>query len=180
MAQSEGKIVVDHGKSSLSDLWTKEDYLAIWLGFLVIAVCLIAYFGFGPKEEFARKITEANQIQQAEAARAPFKTIEWYQAENAKKLKASSTAAFGKFVTHWTKTPGKWETNPLDSFIRTEAQVKAINDKAAPAYEEAKAKAEAALSEAQQVQQGAAAANFQDQTLNEEAKAKIADWRAAE
>ena len=31
-----GDIVVDVGKSSISDLWKKEDYWAIWLGFLAL------------------------------------------------------------------------------------------------------------------------------------------------
>ncbi len=179
MAQGDSNVVIDKGKSSLSDLWTKEDYLAIWLGFLVIAVCLIAYLGFGPKAEFAQKIQDAKQVQAVEAEKAPFKTIAWYEADSAKKLKASSASGFGKFITHWTKTPGRWNTNPMDAFIRTEAQAKAMNDKAMPAYEEAKAKAETALTAAMQAEGTAAAAGFQDQTLNEEAKAKIADWREA-
>ena len=116
MAQTDSNVVMHDGKSSLSDLWTKEDYLAIWLGFLVIAVCLIAYLVVGPKAEFTQKIQEAKQIQAAEAEKAPFKTIAWYKADSAKKLKASSASGFGKFVSHWTKTPGSWKSNPVDAF----------------------------------------------------------------
>ena len=54
MAQ-ESNVVIDHGKSQWSDLWKKEDYLAIWLGFIIIAVSILAYTSFGPKEEFAAK-----------------------------------------------------------------------------------------------------------------------------
>ena len=50
MAQ-ETNIVVDQGQSKLSDLWRKEDYLAIWLGFLVSVVCIGAYFYGGSKDE---------------------------------------------------------------------------------------------------------------------------------
>ena len=32
MAQ-DSSVVIDHGQSRLSDLWKKEDYLAIWFGF---------------------------------------------------------------------------------------------------------------------------------------------------
>ncbi|HSL39595.1 MAG TPA: hypothetical protein VK857_04415, partial [Desulforhopalus sp.] len=81
MAQTEQSVVVDQAKSSWSDLWTKEDYLAIWLGFLIIATSLIAYFGFGPRAEFTQKIEAASQIQSVEADKAPFKTIAWYTAE---------------------------------------------------------------------------------------------------
>ncbi len=181
MAKAESNIVVDKGQSRWSDLWTKEDYLAIWLGFLVIAVCLTAYVGFGPKAEFAPKIEAAKAVQAAEKDRAPFKTIAYHQAgEDIKKLKASGATAFGKFMSHWTKHPGSWKTNPADAFIRSEAQAKSMNEKAMPAYEEAKAKAAAALSAATAAEQAAAAAGFQDAALNSAAEAQIADWRAAE
>lgn len=178
MAQ-DSNVVIDHGKSEWSDLWKKEDYLAIWLGFIIIAVSILAYTSFGPKAEFAQKIAAANEIQTAEAAKAPFKTIAWHKAQDDKgKLKGTSTA-FGKFVTHWTKHPGSWKTNPLDSLIRTEDQAKALNDKAMPKYEEAKASAEAALTAAVGAEEAAAAAMFQDQALNDAAAGKIKEWRDA-
>ncbi len=180
MAKENSNVVIDHGQSKLSDLWTKEDYLAIWLGFLTIAVCLIAYLGLGPKADFAPKIQEAKQIQALEAEKAPFKTIAWYKADSAKKFKASKTTGFGKFVSYWTSKPGKWKENPADAFIRTEAQAKVMNDKAMPAYEAAKANVAAALATATAAEVAAATANFNDQTLNAEAEVKIADWRAAE
>jgi len=180
MAQTETNIVVDHGRSSWSDLWTKEDYLAIWLGFLIIAVSLTAYFGFGPKEEFAEKIAAANQIQAAEMAQAPFKTIDWYNAEADKKKLKGTNSAFGKFATHWTKKPGSWKDNPLDSLIRSEAQAKALNEKAMPAYEKAKENAAAALVSAQQAEAAAVATAFNNPAQNDGAKEKIQAWQAAE
>jgi uncharacterized integral membrane protein (TIGR00698 family) len=177
MAQ-DSNIVIDHGKSQWSDLWKKEDYLAIWLGFLIIAVCYLAYTSFGPKAEYAEKFASLNQIQEAELAVAPFKTIAWHKAQDDKgKLKGTSTA-FGKFAIHWTKTPGSWKTNPLDALIRSEAQAKALNDKAMPAYEEAKGKSEAALALAVAAE-AAARTPFQDQALNDDASAKISAWRDA-
>ncbi len=176
MAQ-DTNIVVDHGQSCWSDLWSKEDYLAIWLGFAVIVACLFAYFNFGPREDYTQKIAAANQIQQAEEAKAPFKTITWYKAQDDKgKLKASGSA-FGKFVSHWTKHPGSWKTNPMDALIQTEEQAKAANEKALPKYEAAKAQAAAALSAAKTAELAAADASFQNQALNEAAIAKITDWR---
>ena len=180
MAQTDANIVVDHGQSSWSDLWTKEDYLAIWLGLIIIAVSLTAYFGYGPKEEFTAKINAANQIQAAEAEKAPFKTVAWHKAADEKKNLKGSSGAFGKFVSHWTKHPGSWKSNPVDAFIMSDAQAKAKNDKAMPAYEEAKAKSAAALTAAQEAEVAAGAAAFKDQSLNDAAVAKIADWRAAE
>ncbi|MBU0480546.1 MAG: putative sulfate exporter family transporter [Proteobacteria bacterium] len=181
MAQKDANVVVDSGQSRWSDLWTKEDYLAIWLGFIVVAVCLVAYLGYYPKADYTQKIDAAKQIKTTEASRAPFKTIAWHKAAgDAKKLKASKDMAFGKFISHWTKHPGSWKTNPLDAFIMTEAQANAKNEKAMPAYEEAKAKAAAKLSEAKSAEDAAAGASFKDPALNDAAKAKIADWQAAE
>ncbi|MDD2466360.1 MAG: putative sulfate exporter family transporter [Desulfobulbus sp.] len=177
MAQ-DGNTVIDHGKSQWSDLWTKEDYLAIWLGFAIIAACLFAYFNFGPKAEFVPKIEAANQIQQAELAKAPFKTIAWYKAQDDKgKLKASSSA-FGKFVSHWTKHPGSWKSNPMDALYINEAQAKAMNEKAMPAYDAAKAKEVASLATAKLAEDAAAVTSYKDAGLNSAAESQIAVWRA--
>ncbi|HCF05335.1 MAG: hypothetical protein JG774_301 [Desulfomicrobiaceae bacterium] len=171
-------IVVDRSKSQLSDLWTKEDYWAIWLGFVIIAVCLLTYLNSGIRQDIEAKIAAANQVQQQEAA-APFKTIAWYKAADEKKALKASGSPFGKFISHWTKKPGKWNTNPLDAFVKTEEQAKAEVAKAMPKYEDAKAKAEAALTAAKAAEDAARAANFQDPALNDAAKAAIAQWREA-
>lgn len=176
----ESSVVIDQGRSSWSDLWKKEDYLAIWLGFLLMAVCLVGYFYFGPKEAFTPKINAADKIQAEEKARAPFKTIAWYKAADDKsKLRASSGSEFGKFLGHWTKRPGSWSNNPLDSFIRTPEQAKALNEKNMPAYEKAKAAEETALQGAVAAETSAAAALFQNTQLNDMAVAQIKDWRTA-
>jgi len=179
MSEESSSVVIDHGKSQWSDLWKKEDFLAIWLGFIIICVCILAYTTFGPKAEFAEKIATANQIQEAELAKAPFKTIAWHNAQDAKSKLKGSSSAFGKFVSHWTKTPGSWKTNPMDSLIRSESQAKALNEKGMPKYEEAKGKLEAALAAAVVAEEAAAGAAFENQALNDEAAAKIAEWRAA-
>lgn len=176
----EGNVVIDKGASSWSDLWTKEDYLAIWLGLIIITVSILAYTTFGPKAEYAQKIATANEIQAAEAAKAPFKTIVWHTAQDDKtKLKGTDTA-FGKFMTYWTQRPGGWKTNPLDGFVRTEGQAQAINAKGQAAFEEAKAKTEAAFAAAISAEEAAAAAAFQDAGLNTVAADKIAQWRDAD
>jgi uncharacterized membrane protein YadS len=178
MAQ-DSNVVIDHGKSQWSDLWKKEDFLAIWLGFIIIAVCIAAYTTFGPKAELADKIAAANQVQEAELANAPFKTVAWFKAQDAKSGLKASGSPFGKFMSQWTKTPGSWKSNPVDAFIMTEAQAKALNEKGMPKYEEAKAKAAATLAAAIAAEEAASAAAFQDGALNEAAKAKIGEWRDA-
>jgi len=178
MAQ-DSSVVIDHGKSQWSDLWKKEDYLAIWLGFIIIAVCILGYTTFGPKAEFAEKIAAAKQTQEAELAKAPFKTVAWYQAQDQKAGLKGSSGAFGKFVSHWTKHPGSWKSNPLDAFIMTEDQATALNEKGKAAYEDAKGKTALALTVAVAAETAASVAGFQVGALNDAAKAKIDEWRSA-
>lgn len=173
-------IVVDDGRSRLSDLWTKEDFLAIWLGFLIIAVSFFAYFNYGPKDVFVEKIAAANAIQKVEAAKAPFKTIEWYKADMAKKgLKAAAVTPFGKFVKNWTAKPGKWKSNPVDSFMMSEAAAKAANEKGMAKYNAAKERTATALATATLAEGAAAAAMYQSDELNQIAETSIDKWRAA-
>ena len=180
MSEAQQNVVVDNAECKLSDLWTKEDYLAIWLGFLIIAVSLTAYFGFGPKAEISTKIEAAAQIQKAEAAKAPFKTIAWHTADDDKKKLKASSSAFGKFVSQWTKKPGSWKTNPVDAFVRSKDQAEALNAKAMPAYELARDKAKQALELAKTAEAAAMAAAFVDEGLNDKAGAMIKDWRDAD
>lgn len=176
----DSNVVIDKGTSTWSDLWTKEDYLAIWLGFIIIAVSILAYTTFGPKAEFAQKISAANEIQAAETAKAPFKTIAWHNAQDEKgKLKGTNTA-FGKFMAFWTKRPGGWQGNPLDGFMRTNSQAQALNDKGQAAFAQAQGQAEAALAAAIIAEEAAAGAGFQDEGLNNVAAAKIGEWRDAD
>lgn len=44
MSQENGTIVVDRAKSQWSDLWKKEDYWAIWIGFFILAVAMFTVF----------------------------------------------------------------------------------------------------------------------------------------
>ena len=88
MAENESNVVVDHGQSRLSDLWTKEDYWAIWLGFVILIAGMWLFLA-NPSPEFAQKVDKANAVMAAEAERAPFKTLAYYKAQDDKgKLKA--------------------------------------------------------------------------------------------
>lgn len=174
----DSNVVVDDGRSRLSDLWTKEDYLAIWLGFIIILVCIVAYWG--QKPDIEKKASEANQSQAFEENRAPFKTLDWHKAQDDKSRLTATRSSFGQFISYWTKRPGGWKNNPLDSLIQTEAQATAKNEKAMPAYQEAMKKASAAYRDAERAESYAAAMLFKDQSMNDEAAAKIKIWRDAE
>ncbi len=176
MADKE-KVTVTEG--GWRELWSTEDYLAIWLGFAVILFCIFGYLNYAPKADFAKKIAEANAIQTQEIERSPFKTIAWYKASDAKKKLKAKSSAFGKAIGHWTKKPGRWKTNPLDAIILSEEKAKALNEKYQPAFDQAKAKASEIFRAAQNAENLAATALFKDEQLNNEAKSLIGQWRDA-
>ncbi|PIE70904.1 MAG: putative sulfate exporter family transporter [Deltaproteobacteria bacterium] len=170
-------VVYDSGKQKLSDLWKKEDYWAIWLGFALLVIAMVIFFPRGP-EGFKEKIDAANATLSAEANK-PIKTIAWYKANDAKrKLKASSSPV-GKTIKKFTSKPHKWKTNPLDAFYLSEEKAAALKAKAMEKYDAAKIAAAAALVKAQVAEAAAAGAGFQNESLNKAAQGAIDDWRSA-
>lgn len=108
------------GGAKLSDLWLKEDYWVIWLGIVILILGLIIFLPQKP-EGMQAKIDQANATLKTESARAPFKTIAWYKAVDAKmKLKATGSS-IGKKIKTLTNKPHGWKTNPFDSFYKSQA-----------------------------------------------------------
>ncbi len=175
---SSSDVVTDKGVSKISDLWKKEDYWAIWLGIVILITGLAIFMPRGP-EGMQATIEKSNAAMKTEAERAPFKTIAWHKANDAKgKLKASDSAA-GKAIKTFTNKPHGWSTNPMDSFVMGKEQAEAKAAKAVPKYEKAAEAEKAALATAQKSEDAAAAAEFKDGSLNESAATAIGDWRAA-
>ena len=172
-------VVTDQGKGSTSDLWKKEDYWAIWLGFFILILGLIIYLPSGPSG-YAEKIEKANATLKAESEKAPFKTIAWYDAVAAKRKLRATSSGVGKAIKTFTGTPHGWKANPFQSFYRSKSSADASNEKAQPAYDAAKQKADDALAKAKTAEEAAAAAGFKDEKLNAETVSAIDDWRAAQ
>ncbi len=182
MAQQNSDVVIDKAQSSLSDLWKKEDYWAIWLGLIFIALGLYLYVFSFPAENkkvALEKIAAAETIMAQEAARAPFKTVAWYEAQNSKKVKFAPTA-FGAAIKDYMKSPARWSNNPMAAFMLSQEQADAINEAAAPKAAKAKALAAEAKAMALLAENAAALAQFKNADLNAVADAKITDWRGAE
>ena len=178
MNENQEQAVVDSGKGSLSDLWKKEDYWAIWLGFFLLILGMIIYFPNAPKGA-EEQIAKANATLKAEAQRAPFKTIAWYDASDSKKKPRATNSDIGKWIRKFTSNTHGWKANPLDAFYKSKAAADAANAKAKPKYEEAKKVAVAALAKAKAAEAAAGAAGFKDEKLNAGAVSDIAAWRSA-
>lgn len=171
-------VIVDKGTASWSDLWKKEDYWAIWLGVVVLILGLICFLPAKPKG-MDETIAKSNAVMESEASRAPFKTVEWYKAQDAKKKLRATSSEAGKFFRKWMAHPGDWSTNISESFIMSQKRADTLNAANMPKYEAAKAKEADALSAAVAAEEAAAAALFQDAALNAAAEDKIDSWRKA-
>ena len=178
MAQGNGDIVQDVGKWEWKELWTKEDWWAVWLGFAILLLGIIFYFpNAGALKE---KIDAANAKYSVEATKTnKFKTIGHYQLSDAKKKVKARSNAFGKFMKTFSSYPHKWSTNPIEAFYLSDEAAAAKSAKGQPAYEKAKAAEEAAFEAAKEAEAAAEAAGFNDPALNETAKEKINAWRDA-
>ncbi len=171
-------IVYDRAQSRLSDLWTKEDYWAIWLGF-VIALAAAAVIFFAQKPALEEQIQKANAVLETEKNRAPFKTIAFYNAVAAKsKLSARSTGP-AKFLSDFIKTPQRWSGSPSLAFMMSKAEADAKNAAGEAKKTETAAKAQAALAAAQVAEKAAAEAGFKDNALNGAAQKAIDAWQKA-
>ena len=179
MADDSTNIVRDKAQSKLSDLWTKEDYWAIWLGlFLTLVVAWFVYLG--QKPAFEEKFTALNNTLKVEQAKAPFKTIAFYNAVDAKGRLRARNSESGQTLSWLMTLPNRWSDNPMVSFIQTKAQADAKNAAGKAKADAAAARVAPALENAKAAEAAAAAAEFKDEALNGAAKTAIDAWRSAQ
>ena len=175
--EQNNEVVVDRAKSQWSDLWKKEDYWAIWIGFFFLIVA--AWLCFGQRPALEAKFNEYETIIKAEESK-PFKTIEWYKATAAQKNVQAQKQSQVADVIAYLKTPARWTDNPLDALMMDQARADERNATLKPKVEAAKQAAAEALATAKVAQDAAAAAGYQDAGLNDAAKAAIDSWQSAE
>jgi len=172
------EVVIDQAKGKISDLWKKEDYWAIWLGFILLIIGMLIFLP-RPPAEMHQKISKANSALETEAARAPFKTIEWYKASDSKNKIKATGGSYSKKISTFLSKPHGWTGNLVKAFVMGEDEAAAKKAKAVVKYEAAKEKTAGALTKAKEAQAAAAAAQFKDVQLNTAAKGAIDAWRDA-
>ncbi|RJQ51469.1 MAG: putative sulfate exporter family transporter [Desulfobacteraceae bacterium] len=172
------EVVIDHGKGSISDLWKKEDYWAIWLGLFILALGLLIFVS-NPPANMDENFAKYNGIMAQEAKQAPFKTLAWHQASMAKRRIRATGESYAKQFQKLFAAPSSWTGNPIDSLYRGKSETDAMNAKGMPAFEKAKAAEAAALANAKTAEKSAADAGFKEQALNEKAKTQIDQWLKA-
>lgn len=179
MAEQKGsQVVVDVGKWEWSEMWKKEDWWAVWLGFFILLTGVIIYFPHS--SDMQAKLSEIEGKYLADAQKTDkFRTIGWYQLNDARKGVKAKNIDAGKWLSNFSKKPRSWKSNPVDAFVMSKNAADAKNAAAMPKYEAAQATEKEAFAAAQAAEAAAEAAGFNDTTLNEAAKASIADWRDA-
>jgi len=171
--QEEVKI---EGGSRWSELYKTEDYWAIWLGLAIIAAGLVIFLP-RPPEDMKKKIKQNNAIMAAQMKEAGFRTIAFFEAEDAKKKLKATDGALAKKVKPYTGKPHGWKTNPIEAFVVTDARAEEKKAAAQKKYDEKKKAADDAKALALAAETTARDAGFKDDAKNKQAAQAIADWR---
>ncbi|MCG8564326.1 MAG: YeiH family protein, partial [Desulfobacterales bacterium] len=176
---SEGtQVVRDIGRWEWSEMWKKEDWWAIWLGFIILIAGMLIYF---PQAgNMKAKLIKAEAKYSAAAHRTDaFKTIAWYQMSDAKSKVKAMDIPLGKWLKTLSKKTHKWASNPLDAFYMSQGAADVKKAKAQEKYEAAKVKTGVALTAALAAETAAEEAGFREAHLNDTAKERIKEWRNA-
>jgi uncharacterized membrane protein YadS len=169
-------VVLDESpKKGFSELFKSEDYWAIWLGAVVLLIGLFLYVVLGPVTDARQKIDEYNAVMAAEAQRAPFKTMAWHQAREAKE-KVTTRSESAKILEQYLARPGRWDTSPAASFYLSPEEAKAVSEANKPKFEAAQKEREEAEAKAKIAEADAAAAGYKDAALNAQAGSQIDAW----
>ena len=162
-----------------SFLLKHEDYWAIWLGAIILIFSMFIFFGNSPAN-MDKIIADSNATMKAEAEKAPFKTMAWFDANAAKTNLKGSSAPLAKSVTKYFAVPATWSNdNPMKSFFLSDSDAKAKSAASADKYAQAKAATAKAKDAASVAEKAASSAGFKDTALNKEADTKIAAWQKA-
>ena len=165
-------------RSGWAELFTTEDYWAIWLGFFLIVIGMLFFLPHPPKG-MRQAIEQANATMQEQADAAPFKTVAWHQANDQKAGIKSTSMTFARRLAKYLHKPHKWKTNPLDSFYVSAPQAQIARDKAQAKYDTAKTQTDLHLAAALKAEDAARTAEFKNTALNEKAGLAIDQWRKA-
>jgi uncharacterized membrane protein YadS len=178
MAEASENIVTDIGKWEWSELWKKEDWWAIWLGFIILIAGMVVYFPYsGDMKEMLNK-ADATYGVRAERTTA-IKTIAWYKLTDAKNKAEARKIPAGKWLANFTHKTHAWSNNPMDAFFMGKEKAEAKAAAAKVKYAEKKALEKTTFAAALVAETLAEAAGFNNEALNDKATKAISSWRDA-
>ncbi|SDB22219.1 Uncharacterized membrane protein YadS [Desulfonatronum thiosulfatophilum] len=177
MAENQVDNVVTETKIPMTtQMYTTEDWWAIWLAGIILILAMIAAMAARPNVE---SMAEYRAIMEQEQEMAGFRTIAYTEAEARLNAVRARDSGFLKTINDLMARPGRWSTNPLDSLYRSEsaaAEIRAANQER---LEQATERLNVARANAEEAENRAREANFQNTQLNQEARALLGEWRAA-
>ena len=161
-------------KETILDLFKFEDYWAILLATIILIFCTIIYMG-SDSQSVLGKTEVYNSIMKTEGERAPFKTVQWHEAQFDKNSLAIKTSTTEKVKSILGK-PKKWVTNPIESIYLSESAAKVKGAPFIQQYEDLKK--ETALLKNQALAATALAEEkaFADTSLNKNENKSIDKW----
>jgi uncharacterized membrane protein YadS len=168
-------IVQDVGRWEWKEMWTKEDWWAVWLGFAILILGMIFYFPTAGANKAKLEGIKAKFSQEMKTDK--FRTVGYYNLSDAKKKVKANSNTMGKFMKKFATKPHKWSANPIQAFYMSDEAAADKASKAQPKYDQAKTTEKAALAAAVSAEAEAEAAGFSDEMLNNKAKNAIDDWR---
>ncbi|MCS5566163.1 MAG: YeiH family protein, partial [Methylococcales bacterium] len=155
--------------------WLKsEDYWAIWLGLTLLVVGLLIYWP-SPPDSFRRSVDQYNAIMAEESAKAPFQTLAWHQASQAKGTIRATNNDFARTIKRWTAKPHGWSDYPLESFFLNKERAIVYSNDAKWRLEESSDTSRKLERRARELENLAREAGFADLSRN-----TAADWAIGE
>ena len=177
MANDEVPNAVKEERISMKkQLYTCEDYWAIWLAGLFFIVAVFCVYTWKPPVE---DLPKYRAVMEKEMDKAGFRTIAYTEAEDKLKSVQAKKEGVTAVIYNLTNRPKSWTTNPLNSVYLSEEAAAARRAAAVDDYEKAKESEAQAKAEAEKAETVAAKANYENKELNQQAKAAINDWRQA-
>lgn len=162
-------------KHNIKNLLKFEDYWAIILGFAIL-LCTLFIFSINYTKSIKGDLNTYNSILQVEGEKAPFKTIEWYEANDEKSSLEFTSIPFISKISELFSKPYSWSDDPLKSIYLSEEEASKLTVQNEAEYEEAAANASNAKEIALDSQNAAAEANYEDKDLNAKAEEDINTW----
>ncbi|MAT14713.1 MAG: putative sulfate exporter family transporter [Planctomyces sp.] len=111
-------IVTSAGTTSWSDLYRKEDWWAIWLGAIILAVGFLAVYSSRPADmddQVTRIETLRSEIQELKQADSPDQDLIEAKREEVTEIE---TAVTENPTSKWITKLQKWESSPLDAYFK--------------------------------------------------------------
>ncbi len=159
-----------------SELLTKEDYWSIWIGVFLLLIGL-GIFYFYPFQKISQETKSLKEFIATEEEQFPFKTVNWYDANDRLNKLSSGNTEVGQLVNQTLMHPKKWVYNPMSSFYKSTATAEAQTEVNELSLMEDKMNLDYYKSEAlYRLDLAANKFSFEDTTVNNATKEMIALW----